>query len=196
MVKRPEDYEYSGHRAYLGSDKSGLVDVEPVLRHFGGTKRRAVEVYTRFVESEIGQPSQEDYYRASEGTATGKRGVCGRDTPSCGRTPAGAKGALDRIGIEELLRAGVRSSGLSVEELCSQSKAPRTVAVREAVIVVGRERGLSNRELATGLGIDPSAVTRRVDAARGRDSESGEVIRLRKELRSKDQDEQCQQSQA
>ena len=84
---------------------------------------------------------------------------------------------------------------MSIEELCSRSKTARTVAVREAVIVVGRERGLSNRELTTGLGIDPSAVTRRVDAARGRDSESGEVIRLRSFDR-RDQDEERQQDQA
>src|SRR6266576_1141057 len=41
MLKRPEDFEYSGHRAYLGLDKTGLVDTEPVLRHFGATKKRA-----------------------------------------------------------------------------------------------------------------------------------------------------------
>ena len=51
IVKRPENYEYSGHRAYIGEDTSGLVDTEPVLRHFGGTKKRAVEAYRRFVEA-------------------------------------------------------------------------------------------------------------------------------------------------
>jgi hypothetical protein len=37
---RPEDYEYSGHRAYLGRDRSGLVDAEPVLLHFGEQEAR------------------------------------------------------------------------------------------------------------------------------------------------------------
>jgi len=40
----PEDYEYSGYRAYLGVDRAGLVDTEAVLRHFGAKKKRAVEV--------------------------------------------------------------------------------------------------------------------------------------------------------
>jgi hypothetical protein len=40
IVARPEDFPYSGHQAYLGLDKSGLVDAEPVLRHFGATKKR------------------------------------------------------------------------------------------------------------------------------------------------------------
>ena len=67
MVKRPEDYEYSGHRAYLGLDKTGLVDAEPVLRHFGASRKRAVEAYIQFVESSLGEKSQDDYYRATEG---------------------------------------------------------------------------------------------------------------------------------
>ena len=55
MVKRPEDYEYSGHRAYLGLDKTGLVDTEPVLRHFGGSKKLAVETFIRFVNSSLAE---------------------------------------------------------------------------------------------------------------------------------------------
>ena len=31
MVVRPEDYEYRGHRAYLGVDRAGLVDTDAVL---------------------------------------------------------------------------------------------------------------------------------------------------------------------
>jgi putative transposase len=34
MVNQPEDYKYSSHRAYLGMASTGIVDVEPVLRHF------------------------------------------------------------------------------------------------------------------------------------------------------------------
>src|SRR3989442_8289098 len=35
MVNQPEDYKYSSHRAYLGMEPPGMVDVDPVLRHFG-----------------------------------------------------------------------------------------------------------------------------------------------------------------
>jgi putative transposase len=71
MVKKVEEYEYSGHRAYIGLEVSGLVDVKPVLRHFGGTKRRAVEVYQRFVQAGMGDRSREEYYRGSEGRMLG-----------------------------------------------------------------------------------------------------------------------------
>jgi hypothetical protein len=77
MVKRPEDYEYSGHRAYLGLDRTGLVDAEPVLRHFGASKKRAVEVYMRFVDASLREKSKDDYYRASEGRLLGSEEFIG-----------------------------------------------------------------------------------------------------------------------
>ena len=41
IVTRPEDYKYSTHRAYLGLEPAGIVDVDPVLRHFGASKEVA-----------------------------------------------------------------------------------------------------------------------------------------------------------
>lgn len=182
MVKRPEDFEYSGHRAYLGLDRSGLVDTEPVLRHFGATKKRAVEVYTRFVAASLGEKSHDDYYRATEGRLLGSDEFVGEIRHRVGEHRA-SRQALDRPSTEDLLSAAERSSGLTRQELCSKSKNRRTGAVKEAVIVLGRERGITNRELAEALGIDPSAVTRRAEAARSRNGDSLEVIGLRKLLR-------------
>lgn len=184
MVKRPEDYEYSGHRAYIGLDKSGLVEAEPVLRHFGGAKKRAIEVYIRFVKAGIGEPSQDEYYRASEGRLLGSDEFLEEIKHRVGEHRAARKG-FEPTSTEDLLNAAAKSSGLSRQELCSKSKNRETVAVREAVIVVGRERGISNRELAEALGIDGSAVTKRVEAARVRGTESVEKKRLRDALRRK-----------
>jgi len=91
----------------------------------------------------------------------------------------------ERTSIEDLLNEAARSSGLSRQELCSKSKNRVTVAVRDAVIILGRERGISNRELAEALGIDGSSVTKRVDVARVRGVESVELKRLRKAVRKK-----------
>ena len=43
--------------------------------------------------------------------------------------------------------------------------------MKEAVIVLGRRGGIRGRELAAALGLDPSAVTRRMEAARSRGKE-------------------------
>ena len=184
MVKRPEDFEYSGHRAYLGLDKTGLVDTEPVLRHFGATKKRAVEVYIRFVEASLSERSQEDYYRAAEGRLLGSDEFLKEIRHRVGKHRAHRQ-TFEHTSIDDLLSAAERSSGLTRQELCSKSKNRRTVAVKEAVIVLGREQGIRNRDLAEALGIDASAVTRRVDTARARGAESSDLKRLRKALKSK-----------
>jgi len=182
IVKRPEKYQYSGHRAYIGLDTSGLVDVEPVLRHFGGTKKRAIETYTRFVEASMGEPSQDDYYRATEGRLLGGEEFLDEIKHRVGDHLAARK-AFESTTIEDLLKAAAKSSGLSAQEICSKSKNRKTVAVRDAVIVIGRERGISNRELAEALRMDPSAVTKRVEAARVRAPETSAMKAFRRALR-------------
>ena len=152
-----------------------------MLRHFGATKKRAVEVFTRFVEAGLGEKSQDDYYRAVEGRLLGSEEFLKEVRHRVGEHRP-MRRAPERTSIDDLLSAAERSSGLSRRELCSKSKNRRTVSVREAVIVLGRERGMTNRELAEGLGIDPSAVTRRAEAARTRNAESLELIKLRKSL--------------
>src|SRR6185369_3269792 len=45
MVDQPEEYPYSGHRSYLGLEPGFLVDVDPVLRHFGTKRAQARTAY-------------------------------------------------------------------------------------------------------------------------------------------------------
>jgi hypothetical protein len=156
-----------------------LIDTEPVLRHFGATKKRAVEVYSRFVEASLGEKSQDGYYRAAEGRLLGSGEFVDEIRHRVGEHRA-SRQAVDRTSVEDLLSAAERSSGLTRQEMCSKSKNRRTVSVKEAVIALGREKGITNRELAEALMIDPSAVTRRAEAARSRNRESLEMIELRK----------------
>jgi REP element-mobilizing transposase RayT len=184
MVRRPEDYEYSGHRAYLGLDKTELVDAEPVLRHFGASRRRAVETYIRFVESSLAEQRQEQYYRAAEGRLLGSEEFVKEVARRIGDHRS-ARQAPEPTSIDEVLIAAEICSGLSRQELSSKSKNRRTVAAKEAVIVLGREMGITNRVLAEALGLGASAVTRRVEAARARGTESSDLVKLRKLLRSR-----------
>ena len=41
LVRRAQDWAYSGHRAYVGLDQSRLVDVDPLLRRFGAKRKQA-----------------------------------------------------------------------------------------------------------------------------------------------------------
>jgi REP element-mobilizing transposase RayT len=183
IVTRPEEYEYSGHRAYVGMDTSGLVDAEPVLRHFGGTKRRAVEVYRRYVEAAMNHGSQEEYYRATEGRLLGSDKFVQNAIHRVGEVRRKDKPAKP-LSVEELLKAAEKASGLGREELCRNSKRRGPSAIREAVIVIGRQSGIRNCDLAEALNIDPAAATRRLEAARSRVTKNAEIGKLLKALSS------------
>ena len=62
----------------------------------------------------------------------------------------------------------------------------RSTVGQGAVIMIGRERGMSNRELADAFGIDPSAVTRRAESASKRAGAHHEALKLRKLLKRAD----------
>jgi hypothetical protein len=63
-----------------------------------------------------------------------------------------------------------------------QQQAERNGSSEGAAIVLGRRRGIRGRELAAALGLDPSAVTTRTEAARSRGKENAEVAKLEKPL--------------
>src|SRR5437773_4061213 len=71
MVNSPELYKYSGHRAYLGLEPAGIVNIDPVLRHFGTQKRLAREAYEQFVAAGIRLGHHEEFYLADQGRILG-----------------------------------------------------------------------------------------------------------------------------
>jgi hypothetical protein len=92
-----------------------------VLRHFGANKKRAIEVYTRFVETSLDQKSQDEYYRATEGRLLGSEEFLDEIRHRVGEYRK-ARAPFDRISVEDLLSAGARSSGLSRENYAARAR--------------------------------------------------------------------------
>jgi hypothetical protein len=184
MVARPEDYEYSGHRSYLGLDRSGLVDAEPVLRHFGANKRKAVELYTRFVNAALGQESQSEYYLAAEGRMLGTDQFLDEIKHRIGDSVPRRDKRVRKADMEAIVTAAEKATGLERKDFCSNTKNRQLVLVKEAIIVIGRENGIRTREIAEVLGLDPSAVSKRSEAARARSEGSAQMTKLLKAIRS------------
>jgi hypothetical protein len=71
MVRKPEHYQYSSHRCYLGLEEAGMVDVDPVLRHFGAKRELARDRYREFVAAGMKLGHREEFYLADEGRILG-----------------------------------------------------------------------------------------------------------------------------
>jgi len=65
MVKEPEDYRWSGHRAYLGLETIPWLTTDQVLSQFSGRVSSARKAYERFVGEGKGEKHKEEYYRGS-----------------------------------------------------------------------------------------------------------------------------------
>ena len=71
IVRKPEEYQYSSHRAYLGLAPAGIVDIDPVLRHFGAKREVARERYRQFVAAGIRHGRREEFYATEDGRFLG-----------------------------------------------------------------------------------------------------------------------------
>jgi len=66
IVRRPEDYLWSGHRAYLGLETIPWLTTDWVLSMFSSRADCARRAYRRFVEEGIQRGHQEEYGKGSE----------------------------------------------------------------------------------------------------------------------------------
>lgn len=172
MVTLPEDYEYSSHRAYLGMEPAGIVDVDPVLRHFGAKKEVARANYQKFVAAGIKQGHCQEFYAADEGRILGSEEFIDATIHrigETGRTTRGAKKKTFPVGEVEpdrLVAAVEKTCRISREEFCGRNKSAAAVTAKEMVILVGLQLGASRRMLSEITGISSSALSRRCDAVR------------------------------
>jgi REP element-mobilizing transposase RayT len=125
MVSDPTAYRYSSHRAYLGMDGPWLVDIEPVLRHFGATKKLARERFEMFVKAGIKLGRREEFYRAEEGRILGAEEFVETTKKRAGEVGKGERPERKNpstVDLEGLIEAVATAARLTREEICSRMK--------------------------------------------------------------------------
>jgi REP element-mobilizing transposase RayT len=183
MVKRAEEYQYSGHRAYLGLEPAGIVDVDPVLRHFGGQRKLARRAYFDFVNAGMKLGHQSGFYLAEDGRILGTEEFVDATIHRIGESEApGGKRNRSR-GIKDfqpavLLEVLEIMCGIKREEFCSGVKSRATIAAKEVCVLTGFELGASLKALSEMTGLSRSAVSRRLDRAKLRVREDEETSKL------------------
>lgn len=186
MVRRPGAYRYSSHRAYVGLEEPWLVDIEPVLRHFGATKKQARERFKLFVDAGIKQGHRKEFYEAEEGRILGSEEFVEATMNRVGEIPRGARPRIKNRSapdLEGLIDAVVEASRLTPEEICSRSKKKAIVLAKEALILVANERGATNMAVAKRIGVDSSVVSRRLESGKVKMKDSSALQKLVKQIR-------------
>lgn len=186
IVRTPEAYPYSSHRAYIGLEEPWLVDIEPVLRHFGATKKLARERFKLFVDSGMKAGHRAEFYEADEGRILGSEEFVDETKKRVGEIPRGARPEIKKRSapnLEGVIEAAAKASRLTQEEICSRSKRSAVVTAKEAMIFVAHELGASNTAVAKLMGVNISLVSRRLDSAKSRMTDSSKLQKLVKLIR-------------
>jgi len=184
MVDQPEDYAYSSHRIYLGMESPGIVDVDPVLRHFGAQKDVARVRYRQFVAAAIEQGHREEFYATDEGRILGTEefvdatihriGETDRSTHKNKKNPFNGS----EVQPERLVAAVEKVYRIRREDFCGGGKSASAILAKEMLILIGVQMGTSGRVLAETAGISPSSLSRRHEAARLKVRNNVEVSKL------------------
>ena len=168
VVSDPADYQYSGHHAYLGLDKTSLVDVDPVLRHFGANKREARERYAQFVRAGIKLGHQPELYAGDEGRILGDEEFIDATIHRIGQTNRVEYGSrcveTKEFNTKVLLKVIEESCGVSRRQFCGPGKDAGSVTAKEMFVLIGSQAGASARELSEITGLNSSSISRRRDA--------------------------------
>ena len=179
MVSQPEQYQYSSHRAYLGFAEAGIVDVEPVLRHFGAKKRLAREAYRQFVAAGMTGGHQEQFYPADEGRILGTEEFVDATIHRLGESQrSGPVKLIKEFQAERLIEAVEKVCRIPREDFCGSTKTLEAVAARELFVLIACQAGASPKLISGISGLGSSTVSRRNDAAKLKLRENADMRRL------------------
>jgi len=181
MVGLPEEYPYSGHRSYLGLETESIVDVDPVLRHFGAKRELARNAYREFVNAGMKRGHQDEFYPEDDGRILGTEEFVDATIHHIGETTAwrADRMTLDaEFNAEALIRAVEEVCRIPRADFCSSAKNPAAVKAREMLVLLSCGLGASLKTLSQITGLSSSAVSRRHDAARFKMRENEETSKL------------------
>jgi REP element-mobilizing transposase RayT len=187
MVDQPEQYPYSGHRSYLGLELAPLVDVDPVLRHFGAKREQARTAYREFVNAEMELANQDELYPEDDGRILGSEEFVDATIHRIGEAPdrrSGQMEADDEFNAEGLMRAVEQVCRVSRADFCSSAKSPAAINSKEMLLLIGCELGATLKALSEITGLGSSTVSRRHNAAREKLREDEETSKLAERIRS------------
>jgi REP element-mobilizing transposase RayT len=157
LVKRPEDWPWSGHRSYLGTGHNRLVDAGPVMGIFQNPKR-----YAAFVREGRGVAYVPEWHPGEGSPYLGNDGFVRRVSAPLRDRTAGGRQSLDA-----LCRSVARQGRLSAEALKGGGRSAGVVAQRDRFILRAvAEEGYRASEVAHFLGCHASNITRAMKKSR------------------------------
>jgi len=155
MVSGPEEYPWSGHRAYLGVEILPWLSSDWVLGQFTHSLFSARENYRHFVDSARCEGHRPDFHAAPglDGRVLGDDGFTERVLAEAGQK------SLKPIGIELIVERVTQEYGVSLEDLAAKGKGRQASESRALAALLVLESGQSLTELGRLVNRDASSLS-------------------------------------
>lgn len=158
IVKRPEDYKWSGHNAFLGTDPITWIERDYVLKKYSEDYHVAVKRYNEFVYAEIGRKPEIDFKIGLQS------GIIGDDAfiqTVLAEEKQNSKLDDSNITTSDLIEHVCLNYGVTEIEIASGSRARELSHVRAVISLFARDlKGVSLKEIAKKLDRDIGGLSR------------------------------------
>ncbi|MFQ5788597.1 MAG: transposase [Thermodesulfobacteriota bacterium] len=178
LVKAPEDYKWSGHRAYLGNITCAWLTTELVLSQLADDLRTAIQKYEEFVFDGIGEGYRKEFH---SGTLKGR--VLGDDRFIEKVLSQGERGREKRISLKKIMDVVCKKYKVRQSELSSGERSRKLSGVRTVIAYLLVEYGEgSMSEYGICINRDISTLSNGVRGFRIRLKENKELRKIIEEL--------------
>lgn len=193
MVKSPEEYLWSSHRAYLGVTQYSFLDTQFVLSFFSEHKSTAIKEYSHFIGSSLNQTVQLNLNEAVGYPMAGsqefveklKEGIEGKESLN-DRSVASIRDVfLSKLSLDEILQIVSKMTTVPPGSLIGSSRDRSITFARSLFAFISvRYAGIQQKRVAKFLSRDASYISRAVLKIGEEHQEGSEAgRRLKKALR-------------
>jgi len=159
IVKIPEDYPWSGHRAYMGQEQLPWLTTEWVLSQFAQRLKTARTKYGKFVQYGRDEGHRQEFH---SGTSEGR--ILGDDTFVEMVYEKSDDGEKKSVTLDDIIERVGKVYGLTEEEMVSGGKQRYPSEARGMIAYLVREvRGMSLTDLGRRMKRDVSSLSLAAD---------------------------------
>ncbi len=178
MVKKPEDYRWTGHLSYLGRGTDDVIDEGFVLDQFSGKRALGRRRYRQFVWEGISGGHEEKYYRVKDQRYLGEDSFVERIE----KERKEPKGWVYEIPLGAISEEASIAMGITRDKLYSMTRDREGARGRGIVGYLARRiSGYEVNEIATHFGRSPQTISegiKRVEDLQRRDKSFAKTLSL------------------
>jgi len=163
LVKKPVDWEWNGHKEYIGQKRMGLIDKMEVLEIFSNNLKQAITGYSEFVRDGTQMRGGKEYYPEEKSPYLGDDkfiedlmvrhiNIMENKVPE--------KKICIKVTLKEIADRAAKKFSVSVEGICSRTRNRRITQARKVFIKEAINYGYKGIEVSTFLNCTQGYVTR------------------------------------